>query len=89
VVIYLSLTFVYGRTGIYSTRELLEYRNQIYSNISELKKINSMLARKLEPLNTMEQIRLKAREMGYLAGNEKKIFLEGLERQDIYHSSAP
>lgn len=86
VAVYLLLSFLYGRTGVVSTQELLVYRQKLYTNILELKKINNDLARKLQPLNTMENIKLKAREMGYIAENEKKIFLEGLEKPNAYHT---
>lgn len=44
------------------------------------------LSKKLQPLNTMENIKLKAREMGYISSDERKIFLEGIEKPYIYHS---
>ena len=86
VIVYLSLSFVYGRTGLLSTEELGQYRQKLYTNINELKKINRDLSKKLQPLNTMENVKLRAREMGYISSNERKIFLEGIERPDIYHS---
>jgi len=86
ITVYLTLSFVYGKTGLLSTEELVKYRQTLYSNILELKKINNDLSRKLQPLNTMENIKLRAREMGYLAANERKIFLEGMEKPDVYHS---
>ncbi|MCL2792421.1 MAG: hypothetical protein FWD87_04950 [Spirochaetaceae bacterium] len=85
-VVYLSLSFVYGKTGLFATKELLDYKEKINSNITELIKINYDLTNRLQPLNTMEKMRLKAREMGYIAPNERKIFLAGLERPDVYHS---
>ncbi len=83
---YLSLSLVYGKTGLLSMGEMTQYRQKLYGNLAELKKTNRELAGKLEPLNTMENIKLKAREMGYIASDEKKIFLEGMERPDAYHS---
>lgn len=56
--------------------EMTQYRQKLYGNLAELKKTNRSVG-KLEPLNTMENIKLKAREMGYIASDEKKIFLEG------------
>ena len=85
-VIYFSLSFIYGKTGIFATRELSLYKEKIHSNITELRKTNIELNNKLEPLNTMEKITLKAREMGYIAPDERKIFLAGLEKPDVYHS---
>ncbi len=86
IVVYLSLSFIYGKTGLLSTRDLSLYKEKVYSNITELRKINTELSKKLQPLNTMEKIKLKAREMGYIAKDEKKIFLAGLEKPDVYHS---
>ena len=85
-VVYLSLSFIYGKTGFFATKELVAYREKINSNITELQKANTELTKRLQTLNTMEKIELKAREMGYIAANERKIFLAGLERPDIYHS---
>jgi cell division protein FtsB len=86
ITVYLTLSFVYGKTGLISTEEMIKYRQTLYSNILELKKINNDLSRKLQPLSTMENIRLRAREMGYISANERKIFLEGMEKPDVYHS---
>ena len=85
-VVYLSLSFFYGKTGLFATNELLAYKEKIDLNITELKKINNELGGRLQPLSTMEKITLKAREMGYIAPNERKIFLAGLEKPDVYHS---
>ena len=85
-VVYLSLSFVYGKTGLLAARELAAYKEEVYSNITELRKINIALSKRFQPLNTMEKIKLKAREMGYIAPDEKKIFLDGIEKPDVYHS---
>ena len=85
-VIYLSLSYVYGKTGLLATKELVLYREKVNSNIKEFRKINTELTNRLKPLNTMEKMKLKAREMGYIASDEKKIFLAGLEKPDVYHS---
>jgi cell division protein FtsB len=85
-VVYLSLSFVYGKTGLFATKELVSYKEKVNSNITELRKINTELTKRLQSLNTMEKIKLKAREMGYIASDEKKIVLAGLEKPDVYHS---
>ena len=85
-VVYLSLSFVYGKTGLLAARELAQYKEKVNSNIAELRKINNELTTRLKPFNTMEKMKLKAREMGYLASDERKIFLAGLEKPDVYHS---
>ncbi|MCL2705194.1 MAG: septum formation initiator family protein [Spirochaetaceae bacterium] len=85
-VVYLSLSLVYGKTGVFATKELASYKEKVNSNITELRKINNELSQRLKPFNTMEKIKLKAREMGYIASDEKKIFLAGLEKPDVYHS---
>ncbi|MCL2294257.1 MAG: septum formation initiator family protein [Spirochaetes bacterium] len=85
-VVYLALSFVYGKTGLLATKELVAYREKINSNITELRKANIELARRLQTLNTREKIELKAREMGFIASDERRIFLSGLERPNVYHS---
>lgn len=77
IIIYLSLSFLYGKTGVFAMEKLLMHREKVILNISELKKINQELGKKIVPLNEAEIMRLSSRTMGYLAADEKRIFIEG------------
>lgn len=77
IIIYLSLSFLYGKTGVFAMEKLLMHREKVIHNISELKKINQELGKKIVPLNGAEIMRLFSRSMGYLAADEKRFFIEG------------
>ncbi len=86
VSLYLLLSFVYGPAGIKATDNLMLYRNVLVSNISELEGINKDLIKKCRPYNEMNTIKLKAYEMGYIGEEQKKIYIRGVVKPDVYHA---
>ena len=83
---YLLLSFIYGSSGIFSSKELKVYNNHLIENINQLKSNNRELEKKLELLKNIENVRLKAREIGYVAASERKIHLTGMENPAFFHT---
>ena len=78
VAAYLILSFLFGNSGILSTRDLTRYYNRLVDNITELEQNNNNLKQQIQVLKNIDNVKLKAREIGYMSEGEKKIYLSGI-----------
>lgn len=71
-VTYCLMVFFFGRTGVFATSELRDFRARLEANLSQLEKTNAHLADHFDALRSSpEAIRLEARQLGFLEPNER------------------
>ncbi len=69
---------IWGNAGILQTYQLKSYKNRLVENTIELGKIGSDLEMQFNQLRLDEDlIAIKARDLGFLSGNEGKLIIDG------------
>lgn len=80
LVTYLILCTFLGQAGVLEYRKLAAYRDRLNANIAELDRIQSRLSERVLSLQSdPENVRLKARALGYFLPGEKLIRLPGYD----------
>lgn len=82
--VYLLLTAIFGETGFFAFKKLDNYKNRLTENIGKLEAINESLIKECEALVDPELIKLKARDMGIIAEDEKIIINDLGEKKNSY-----
>ena len=76
LIIYTSLGFFWGRTGLYAQKELTAIRTELQKNLEELNRINNKLNDQLNALSSEpESIIIQSRNLSYHESDEKLLFL--------------
>ncbi|GHV84839.1 hypothetical protein AGMMS50230_04470 [Spirochaetia bacterium] len=85
--VYTIISLHSGAAGIVSYRELLVEREKILENLDRLERVNQELEGAMDALlYDSESIRVRARELGYGAANERFVRIVGLpgaKRSDL------
>ncbi len=87
LLLYTSLSFFWGRTGMQAQKELIAIRTELQENLVELNRINSRLNDELNSLGSDAQsIIIQSRNLSYLSKDEKLLFVNmpetGVSRMD-------
>ena len=78
VAVFFILSLVSGPDGLSSYKKLEEYKSSLEGNIVRLDSINSGLKKESQRLMTdSDEIKVKARELGYFAPDEGMILVKG------------
>jgi len=87
VLSFIIITIVAGPGGLLSYKELNSYKISISENIKELEKINSSLQIESERLiHDSDNIKIKARELGWIDYDEGIIVVKGFSRTQAGYS---
>ena len=86
-VVYTSLVLVFGSSGFLALNKLELYKGRLYENIEELKSNHQALSRQRDSLLTdVEEIQLRARELGYLVSGEEIVVLPTSSKNNQRHT---
>ena len=81
IICFMILNLIWGADGVMSYQKLAAYRDTLNNNLAELKVKNQDLTMDSEQLITQySEIKLQARELGYLEKSEGIIQLNGYKK---------
>ena len=85
--VYTSLVLVFGSAGFLALKKLELYKGRLDENIEELKSNHQALSRQRDSLLTnVEEIQLRARELGYLVSGEEIVVLPTSSKNNQRHT---
>jgi len=80
LITYLLLGIFLGQAGVLESQRLLAYRSRLEANITDLDRIQAKLSERVQSLQSdPENVRLKARALGYFEPGENLIRLPGYD----------